>query len=103
MSLSEQDKADMAAHLTQTLTVVVNGKIDRLQTAFDANAAKQDKEHVAMMDKIGELEEKVLPMFETYTNATGFKKTLLQVSIVVGSLSGIIVGGSQILKIFGKQ
>lgn len=67
------------------VTTTVNGKIDIISKKLD--------DHM----------EKVQPILEAYQTATGAKRFITQVAIVIGSLGAIGIGISQIIGWFNPK
>lgn len=87
--MNEEQFSELKILVESTMKLTVNGKIDRLQEAFDIHAT-EDK---AWKDT-------AQPALDTVNNARIFGKVALYLVGVVGVLSGAIY---TIIKIFGKK
>lgn len=96
--MKDEERELILEAVRQSVRETVNGKIDRIQNSLD----EYRNEQVLFGKRLLAIEEKLNPIWETYSNLGGFRKTIMSASILVGSLAGLGFGFVQILSWFKR-
>lgn len=96
--MTEEDLKRIITSVHEAVTETVNGKIDRIQKTLDEHTVT----NIRFDERLDTIEAKLDPIWETYSNLGGFRKTVMSTSILIGSAAGIVLGLSQIVSFFNR-